>query len=412
MAILKLSNGIQLVTDPMSNCTTVSIGIFLKIGSKYEVESENGMTHFIEHLLFKNKKCDQHDGIIEHLESVGATINAFTTKELICVYVKALPTHVRYVLTALVDMLTDFQVTDEAVEIEKKVILSEISRFRDNQYEQVQLNLLKLMLQKHPLTQEILGTEAGIRSYNKEQLISFYDKHFATNKLVCCISGAFTESEAQDAISILSSMSTVHKDEINVGELTYNRSSIVKESEAFQHVLSFGYPSMSYLSPNMTTFMTMVQLVGGGTRSMLSKQLRETEGLVYSIYMTPLSYREGGVLVVNMSTPISNDVNQLRHSFHTLMKCIYTLGVDERNLERAKQMTISKIVFGTESNQARMIELGKRVLYAPYDETFNTDPFAQHIADIEALTLDDMNRIVNEIFKEKPACSIIASNKT
>ncbi|EJW14583.1 putative zinc protease YmxG [Paenibacillus alvei DSM 29] len=273
METFRFDNGVRLILDNMPSSTSVSIGFFLKMGSKYENKSNSGISHFIEHLLIKQEKNGAP--VVEMLEDNGVSINAFTTKEYLCVYSKCLPEYcIRVTNILLNNILLNPQFIEVHLETERKVIQSEIARYQDNFYETVQSNLIRTMFHGHPLSMDILGYEDNIKEFTTTDLEQYYDEHFSTEEMVISISGNVNRDMQVEKIKNI--ISNIRKKQKIINVRFQNLlSRQPRKSFTGGHIKNFfcfGYPTISYLHKDIVKLLTLVQILGIGSRSVLAKK--------------------------------------------------------------------------------------------------------------------------------------------
>ncbi|TQR45125.1 M16 family metallopeptidase [Paenibacillus popilliae] len=411
METFRFGNGVRLIIDNMPSSTSVSIGFFLKMGSKYENKSNSGISHFIEHLLIKQEK----DGIpvVELLEDTGVSINAFTTKEYLCVYSKCLPEYCTRVTNILLDILLNPQFIEVQLETEKKVIQSEIARYQDNFYETVQSNLIRTMFNDHPLSMDILGSEDNIKGITTADLEQYYDSHFSTEEMVISISGKVNGGMQVEKIkNIISNIRKKTKNnKRSIPELIITSAEEITYRRTYQNFFCFGYPTISYLHKDIVKLLTLVQILGVGSRSVLAKKMRGEEGLVYSLHASAVLYKEGGVLLFKLSSPFKNGMDRILSVFKSTIYHVVQKGIPDGDFLRAINTIKSHMIFSSENNQYRMLESGKRLLLGIETEKhFDVFDFDKSFALFEELTVENLNAFASNQLHDEPSYSILLSN--
>lgn len=411
METFRFDNGVRLIIDNMPSSTSVSIGFFLKMGSKYENKSNSGISHFIEHLLIKQEK--NGTAVVELMEDNGVSINAFTTKEYLCVYTKCLPEYCIRVTNVLLDILLNPQFIEVQLETEKKVIQSELARYQDNFYETVQSNLIRTMFNDHPLSMDILGLEDNIKGFTTTDLEQYYDKHFSTEEMVISISGHVNSDMHVEKIKNM--ISNIRKKTKNnkrsIPELIITSAQEIIYGRTYQNFFCLGYPTISYLHKDIVKLLTLVQILGVGSRSVLAKKMRGEEGLVYSLHANAVLYKEGGVLLFKLSSPFKNGMDRILSVFKSTIYHVVQKGIPDGDFLRAINTIKSHMIFSSENNQYRMLESGKRLLLGIETEKhFDVFDFDKSFALFEELTVENLNAFASNQLHDEPSYSILLSN--
>ncbi|NYV68675.1 M16 family metallopeptidase [Heyndrickxia oleronia] len=397
--------------DPVESVKTTSIGVFFSMGSKFEEYSQNGISHFIEHMLFRTNKFYESSQAVEIVESIGGKINAFTTKEYVCVYSKVLSENTGKLIQVLFNLIMYPSFEDRDIESEKKIITNEIHYYEDRYNERCQNNLIEASWKGHPLSQRILGTVESIGDFNNKTLAEYYNSNLCGDRIVISISGLIEKNLLNSLEKYFSRICSKAKYEQKEIEKISFKPKYIKESKSLkQHYLSIGYQCFSYSSKKIVPFLILHTIFGSGFSSILYKALRKDKELIYSVGTLPLIYKEGGIFLINTSSPSLHSIHMLIGEIKKVIEELKKNGINLNELLKAKSMIKSQYAFSLESIDSRMMELGKiEVLDISKNNDFYKTP--NQIDDIfqliEKITVDNINEVLFELFSKEPSVSII-----
>lgn len=406
-----MDNGVRVLLDQIDNVKSISIGIFLLMGSKYEKSDQNGITHFIEHMLFRKNQYYKSRHVADRIESMGGKINAFTTKEYMCIYSKFLSESANEIIKLMHDIIMFPSFDEQDIESEKKIIKNEIHYFEDNYNEKCQSSLIKKSLEGHPLSNNILGTVEIINTFNKNDLREYYEKKLRPDEIVISVSGSFDENllrVIEDSFSSIKPSTSKEKRE-EIKPISFSPK-IIKDSKSLkQHYISLGFPSYSYLSRDLIPFMLFYHIFGAGYSSMLYNTLRKEKEMVYSTGAMPLIYKEGGILLINASTPSVKSIDEILEEILLIIDRVFKNGINSDELKRGKSILKCHIAFSMEQTDSRVIDFGKNEILKikEYNDLFNNYELDNLFNLIDLQTIEDVNRVIRDIFENKPSISLI-----
>lgn len=413
MKINTLKNGIKIVSDKIDWVDTVSLGIFIKNGSKNEKDGERGITHFIEHMLFKSNNQYNQQELMEELENRGAAVNGFTTKEFFCVHAKSLKEEIGGILDILYEMVFSPSIEEREVELEKKVILNEILRNKENQFATVNENLIKVIFKGHPLSEQIIGNWEDIQQFNHKQLKQYHKMIVESSDIVVSLTGNIDKQ-------LLEKVRTKFQDvpRLNNGLLLESQSltpNIGKEiyitqPNVHQHYLSIGFPTPTYDDSKLLSLIIYNHLLGAGRSSYLNKTFRESLGLAYSVGSTIYLYKEKGVLALSISTDIQNSIQDIKSQMLDLMQNDLARKINNHKIDIVKNKIKSNIVYSLENCSTRMLEFGKNVILK-IDKTPNGFTHVDELMKrVDKVTAKDIIDLHEEIINYPPTISIIGKD--
>lgn len=412
MKNLILKNGIRVICDHLETVETTTLGIFIGSGSKKEEEHEHGITHFIEHMLFKSNAFYNKNEGLELIENTGALVNGFTTKEYMCIYSKSLKKEAISILNVLYKMMTSPTFLEEEIEIEKKVISNEIARSNDNKYNIVHENMMKLLYPSQNISKNILGTYESINSFNRERLSSFYSNILETSDIVISLSGHI-EPKLIKEVEILFESFTPRKEALNSVKKAIpdcGKEIGVELNNSQQNYLSLGYPTDTYYSSNLSSIMVFNQLLGGGRTSFLNRNIRDKLGMVYSSGSTVYTFQEGGIFSINISSSVNNDIFQIKELILNMVSNDLAKEIVDEKIAIAKSQLKSKLLFGLENSTSRMLEFGKNAILNLDNKLFssiNHNDIKEVVKLLDSVNANKVKTLYEGFLNVPPTASVI-----
>ena len=390
----ELPNGLRVVMEPIPFVRSVSFGIWVKSGSRDESEAENGISHFIEHLLFKGTEKRSAKDIADTMDAVGGQLNAFTSKEVTCYMARTLDTHFDVALDVLSDMFFNSTFDEAGIEKERGVILEEINMYEDTP-ENVAMSMLEFnSFKNNPLGMTILGTPETIGSFKRQDFIDFVGKRYRPQNTVIAIAGNINESEVLEKIIAAFNRYKGDIPVITGAPAIYQPSFSVREKDIEQVHLCMGFPGLKSGFGSDTYAMTCVNTVfGGGMSSRLFQKIREEHGLAYSVYSYNAGYKDTGMFVIYAGLGPTH-ISEVLHLISDEIKRMFTDKVTEEQLAKTREQLKSSVLLGLESTYNRMNSIGGTLLIM--DETITPDEI---IAKIDAVDIDAFYAVCERIFK-------------
>lgn len=387
----KLSNGLKIVTENIDYVNSVSVGLWIENGSRNENISNNGISHFIEHMLFKGTGKRSSKEVAECIEDVGGQLNAFTGKEATCFYIKILDTHLELALDVLSDMLFNSKFSEEDIEREKGVISEEINMSEDSP-EDVLIDLHSAAIWgQDSISLPILGTLKSIKTFNRKQLLDYVGDYYIPQNSVISIAGKFDEDNFNSLIQKYFGAWENRNDKVTVySSPKINNSIMVKRKKIEQLHLSLGIEGVPLGDDDVYPLLLLNNILGGGSSSILFQKIREEMALCYSIYSYISVFNNTGIVSVYTSlTPncAIDAVNVIKQEINEFVN----KGIDEKKLLKAKEQFKGSYVLGLESTSSRMFTNGKSALF------LNRIDIPKDI--IEKINLVDMDKIKNVMNK-------------
>ncbi|MEN8906011.1 MAG: pitrilysin family protein, partial [Clostridiales bacterium] len=389
----KLKNGLRVVCESIDYVRSVSIGIWVKTGSSSENDDNNGVSHFIEHMLFKGTNNRNAKQIAESIDSIGGHINAFTGKECTCYYAKTLDTHLNSTFDVLADMFLESKFKKEDIEIEKKIVLEEINMYEDSPEELVHDLLHETVWESNSLGYPILGTSKTLVNLNREDIINYKNQNYIPENVVIAAVGNFDIDKFIKLVEkYFDSWNPQNLNNNNILRPAFKSDIVQKNKETEQVHLCMGFDGIEHGNEKLYSLMALNNIFGGGMSSRLFQKIREEEGLAYSIYTYPSSYKEAGLYTI-YSGMNPDYIEKVIDLIKLEIKEISKNGISEKELNKAKEQLKGNYIMGLESTSSRMHSLGKSeiVLNRVYD-------IDKIISYIDGITINDIKEIVREIF--------------
>ena len=377
------SNGVRIVHEKMPHLQSVAIGIWVHAGSANETKEQEGIAHFIEHMLFKGTDTRSARMIAEQFDQIGGDLNAFTSKEMTCYYTTVLSHHASYALNVLSDMFFHSQFKEEEMEKEKSVILDEISSVEDMPDEDVDERLWSAMFPEDTIGKPVGGRIETIKSFTREMVEEFMMKHYRPENLVISIAGNYDERlikliEANFGSYQGKDQTTIPLLEERVPNFTAQQ--VIKAKDIEQAHVCFGYPSLPSTHDKIYELSLFDSILGGTMSSRLFQEVRENRGLAYSIYTYYAAYENAGSFVIYCGTSPENFIE----TYHTIDQVIADVlhdGLTDKELRNAKEQLKGSFVLGLEGSESRMYRNGRNELGLGKHQTI--DEVVQHSEHVE-----------------------------
>lgn len=388
-----LPNGIRIVSETIPYVKSATFGLWLGSGSRAETADNHGISHFIEHLLFKGTKRRSAKEIAESIDAVGGQLNAFTAKEYTCYYIKVIDSQVELAMDILSDMLLKSRFAVNDIEREREVILEELSMYEDTPDELVHDLHVGNIWSDHQLGHNIIGTAQSIKQIDKTAILDYYRQFYTPDNLVIAAAGNITHCQLRElAEKYFAQMAGAKVQQASpLPQFTCTQTVYGKSTEQVHFCLSTA--GVAQDTPEIYAYHIYNNLLGGSVSSRLFQSIREERGLAYSVYSYQTNYSDGGLLTVYAGTRPAN-VEQVLELIVNNISELNRQGVGEQELQRVKEQLKGNLLLGLESSSSRMSRLGKLEIslgkYVSLEEI---------IAKIDQTTVADINRVMNGAFR-------------
>jgi predicted Zn-dependent peptidase len=390
--IASKENGIRIVTEEVPYAQSVSLGIWVDSGARDETDENAGISHFLEHLLFKGTERRTALEIAEALDAVGGQLNAFTDKEYTCYYAKVLPEHTDLALDVLSDMLQNSILDPEEIEREKDVVLEEIKRHEDTPDELIHDLFLTTLWPGHPLGRSVIGRPEVIERLTRDEILAYLRQHYAPQRMVVAAAGNLRHDEIVRLVQqYLGGLSGKPEPRSPIAPAFTAGDTCLKRSTEQVH-FCLGTRGYTQDEDDRYALGILDAAVGGGMSSRLFQEVREKRGLCYAIGSYTASYREAGMFAVYAGTSPENAAEVRTLIQHELGK-LSADGLEAAELQRAKNQIRGAVLLGLDSMSSRMTRLGKSLLY--YNRVISPEEVVEKV---EAVTPEDIRRVCQSIF--------------
>ena len=393
-----LSNGIRVVSEPIPYVKSVTLGIWVGTGSRYEQEVNHGVSHFIEHLMFKGTESRTAKDIAELVDAVGGQLNAFTAKEYTCYYIKILDTHLELAMDILSDMLISSKFADEDIKREREVVLEEVTMYEDSPDELVHDIYLDHVWAGHPLGRNILGSVDSINRLDRNAVIKYYQEFYTPDNIVIAAAGNMTHEGLLRLAEKYFGAITGNKRQILPTPPILTPSQGIHTKDTEQVHLCLGTISVPQNSPDIYAVHILNNLLGGGMSSRLFQSIREERGLAYSVYSYQTNYSDAGLFTVYAGTRPSNTSKVLELILQNIVE-LKNSGITKDDLTKTKEQLKGSLLLGLESSNSRMSRIGKMELTIGKHITLD-----EIVAKIEQVSLNDLKNMCDKLFNQETLC--------
>ena len=389
-----LDNGLRVVTEYIEHVNSISVGIMVQNGSRNESKDENGISHFIEHMFFKGTEKRSAKEIVQEIENIGGQINAYTSKETTCYYIKALNTHADLCLEVISDMLLNSKFDEEEIEKEKGVVIEEINMSQDNPEDVLDEIHSEAIFGNNSLAYPILGTPDRIRSFNRKKIKDYIRTHYTPYNSVLSICGKFDEKELRKLIEEY--FGGWSKDDIykpTYEDIILKNDSKYCEKQIEQVHINLGLNGLPYANDKSYSLVLLNNIFGGGASSILFQKVREELGLCYTIYSYMQPYLVVGTM--NIYTGLSNKYCDKAISvINEQLQKFAREGISNELLEINKEKIKANYILGLESTSSRMFANAKCFLLQNKIKT------QEDVIDrINKIDQNDINYVLERCFK-------------
>ena len=389
--ITRLSNGIRVVAEKIDYVKSISVGVWIGNGSRCETKDENGVSHFIEHMLFKGTKNRDAKKIAYDIDAIGGQINAFTTREYTCYYTKTLDEHVGIALDVLSDMIFSSTLSEKNIDLERNVIIEEINMYEDEPEEIVHDLIIEAAYGDNAMGRPILGTKESLSGINSKKMSDYIKSHYTTQNTVISVSGNFDET----LFTMLEKYfvkQEMQNNKVSVFDCEYKGgTNLLRTKDNEQVQIVAGFKSIDVKDDAVYSLLTFNNVFGGGMSSRLFQNIREKYGLVYSVYAYHSAYMGTGMFNIaagmapaNLSRVcelISDEVNRIKKE-----------KLSKEELAVSKEQLKGNYILSYESTGSRMQAAGRNLLLEK-----DIISCEEVIAKINSVSLESVADIIDRI---------------
>ncbi|HKV26542.1 MAG TPA: pitrilysin family protein [Candidatus Acidoferrum sp.] len=389
-----LPNGLVIITETMSHVRSVSVGVWIRNGSRREIPEENGLAHFMEHMVFKGTERRSAEAIAREMDSVGGMLDAFTSKEQICFNAKVLDEHLPIAFDVISDLVLRPKFDSDDVRKERQVVLEEIKMDLDNPEYQLHDIFTRGFWPEHPLGRPILGTPETVRNFDREQLNIRFRDWFAPDHLVITAAGHLTHEHLLQLVQReFGGLGPARALAPRIAPITQAPIHIERKRDLEQVHVCIGVPSLPLGHEARFVAAVLNNMLGGGMSSRLFQNIREKEGLAYAVFSELTPYSDAGMLTVYAGTA-KETVGQVIDLTIKEFRAMKESHVSDEELTRAKNHLKGSLMLSLESTTSRMSNLARQELY--FGRFYSLDEI---LVSIDAVTLDAVQSLAREFFQ-------------
>lgn len=399
----KLPNGLRVVGERLTHVRSCTVGVWVKVGSMNESETENGLSHFIEHMVFKGTEKRSARDIAEEMDDVGGQLNAFTSKDCTSYYAKVIDEDLPLAVDILSDLALHPRFDSAELQKERGVILEEIAMVEDTPEDLVGEVLSEAQFEGS-LSRPILGTNELIRAYTRDDLLHYWQRHYVPDNMVVAIAGNYDWDHFLALVNqYFGAFAQADVPPVAEEQRIVSRR-MAREKDTEQLQISLGYPGIAMGDDDLFALSVFNSAIGGGMSSRLFQRIREELGMAYSVYTYPTSYPGCGSFTIYAGTSPENGEVVISEIQKELAKALQD-GFTEKEFKSAKAQLKGGFVLGLESSSGRMQSIGRSMLLLDRlrepEETLHK---------IEAVTMEDVLRVGRMVLAAKPSAAIVGKD--
>lgn len=389
--IRKLNCGLRVVLEHIPYMQSVTTGVWVKAGCVDEDDSCRGISHFIEHMMFKGTAKRTARQIASDADALGAQINAFTSKESTCYYIKSLTSNVDKACEIIIDMLTGSLFDPEEMAKEKQVVKEEIKMVEDTPEDDVQDMLYEVLFKGDPLSNSILGTPESLDRITQDDIRNYISREYTLDNIVVSVAGNFDVEQVCAQFENSLSCMTAAKEEKKTESGIYLPSFRTKVKDIEQSHICLGTRALSFGHEDVYALTVLNNIMGGSMSSRLFQNIREEKGMAYTVYSYTSAYSKNGLYAINAGVAhdkIEDTVYAIREELEKLAAD----GVTDDELRISKEQTKGSYIFSLENTGSRMVSNGKHVINC--NTVKNPEDV---IRAVDSVTHDDIRRVASLI---------------
>ena len=388
-----LENGLTIIGEEIPYVKSISLGVWINAGSRIEDEEISGVSHFIEHMLFKGTRNRTSKQIASEIDNLGGQINAFTSKECTCYYVKLLDSHIDIGIDVLSDMILNSKFNEDDLDKERSVIIEELKMYEDSPEDLAYDLLTENIYKNDPLGMNIIGTEESLKRLNREKLLDYFNKYYVPNNSVIAISGNFNFDEIINKIEEKFKVWKKRDVNVDIKKAEFKSCFLTKNKDIEQVNLAMSLEAVPLENDKEVYALAVINTVfGGSISSRLFQKIREEKGLVYSIYSSQSLYRKCGKLGIFAS--MSNEhLKEVYESIIEEIKIMKKYYLTDQEIKESKEQLKGSYILGLESTSSRMMSIGRSLLLN--NKVESTDDILKSIDNVDRETV---KIVIDKIF--------------
>jgi predicted Zn-dependent peptidase len=399
-----LDNGLRILTEPMPQVRSISIGVWLTRGSRHETAERSGIAHFVEHMLFKGTATRTAEDIAQAIDSIGGQLDAFTAKEYASYYIKVLDEHLPLALDILSDIVLNPSFSDEDIEREKNVVLEEIKMVEDTPDDLVHEIFTQGFWENHPLGRPILGTPETVSALNADLLRDYFVHSYAPSNLIVSAVGNLEHDRVRDLVQ--QKFGTLKAGGRTGGEEapTVVPKILIRNKELEQSHVCLGVGSYPQNHEDRYASYVLNTMLGGSMSSRLFQNVREKRGLAYAVFSGLSAYRDAGSFTIYAGCA-NSAVGQVVDLCVEELRAVKQAPAPDTELKRAKDHLKGSLMLSLENTSSRMSHIARQEIY--FDRQFGLD---ETLDGIEHVTVPEVQRVATDLFTNGTLSATVLGN--
>ncbi|MGG0657984.1 M16 family metallopeptidase [Rummeliibacillus pycnus] len=399
-------NGVRILVEKLPYVRSVSMGIWVNIGSGNERPEENGITHFIEHMLFKGTYSRTAKEIAESFDRIGGQLNAFTSKENTCYYAVTLDHHAIEAMSILADMFFHSKFEETDIEKERQVIFEEMAMVEDTPDDDVDERLWSVMYPNHSIGAPILGTEETLATFTKDKIETYMSENYTPDKVVISVAGNVTDQLLTSIITLFDQFNNSSVQSKKIATIPmFVPGQTKKDSNTEQSHLAIGYEGLAVKDTDLVSLLVVNNILGDTTSSRLFQQVREEKALAYSIFSYYSAYEHTGAFMIYGGTS-QDKLTLLEETILQVTEQMINDGVSKIEIQYAKEQLESNLLLGLETSNDFMNRNAKNELIYGKDKTVE-----ETLKDLYAVDEESVYRVIQKLLTKPYAKSLIQPAK-
>ncbi|WP_214801838.1 pitrilysin family protein [Exiguobacterium sp. ERU656] len=397
---IQLQNGVRIIIERMPSARSVATGIFIKAGSRTETLEEHGISHLIEHMVFKGTEQFSAKEIAVYFDRLGGNINAFTSKDQTCYYVKTLDEHAATAFDVLADMFLDSTFDEEELEKEKRVVIEEIKMYEDTPDDLVHELLAIAAYGEDVMARPILGTEESVLKINRQMITEYMKQAYAPDQIVISIAGNVSDAlveQVKERFSVMTPSETSRP--IQLPEL--KNDVIRKEKDTEQVHLCYNFRAIDSTDDRLPGLALLNNAFGATMSSRLFQSIREERGLAYSVFSYYTTFDDHGTFTIYVGTS-HETLKEVEDVLEAEIKLLLANGLTDKEVEDGIEQLKGSLILGNEGTSSHMNRNARNELHLEKHPTLE-----EVIEEVERITKEDIQGLITHIFEEPPAKAYI-----
>ncbi len=397
-----LENGVRVISETIPSVRSISVGVWIFTGSRDEREEECGISHFIEHMVFKGTSKRRMHHIAQRMEAVGGYLNAFTSKEYTCYYARSLDEHLERAVDMVCDLVLSPNFPEKELEKEKDVVLEEMKMYEDNPEELIFDRFESVIYDRHELGHPVIGLPQTVTAFSRDQLVDYMYRRYTPDRIVLAVAGNAEHDDVVRYARKAFAASRSHARRTRRTPINGYEPRHVEEKRPIQQAhLVVGTRGLDIHDEDRVGLTVLNTILGGGMSSRLNQHIRERYGYCYSVYSFMNMHSDTGDFGVYMGT----DANKIERAKKLIFKELQKVAnepVSSRTLSQAKSQVKGSVMLGLESMSNRMMRIGRQELY--FKRYITLDEIN---ADVEKTSVEDVRRVARRLFERDDFSSVV-----